>query len=224
MDGTVEKLLSAFGSALHCYGELLSGYSGKIRLTGPGDADTIWNDHILDCLHSVPLLPREGRVLDVGSGGGLPGMIWAICRGDLQVVLLDSVRKKCGALEYIASELGLHNVEVVWGRCEDFAWRERESFSLASARAVAAAGILAEYLSPLVSISGKLLAFKGPLYREEIAPLERKWSLLGLSSPSIMPYDGEGKQRFFLLWDKIAPCPVRFPRKAGTAEKNHWWR
>lgn len=219
-----EKLLSSHGDALQTYARVLASYSGKIRLTGPADPEVIWKDHILDCLSSVPLLPEKGRVVDVGSGGGLPGLVWAVCRPDLEVTLLDSVRKKCGALESMASELRLSNVRVVWSRCEDYALKDRENFLLAGARAVAATGILLEYLSPFVRVGGRVFAMKGPLYTEELLPLHGKWNRLGLAAPSIISYDREEKQRFLLLWTKNSPCPKRFPRKVGTAENTFWWR
>ncbi len=100
-----EQILSSRGEILKRYGDLLASYGGKIRLTGPSDPEILWNDHILDCLFTVSILPEKGQVLDVGSGGGLPGLVWAICRPDLEVTLLDSVKKKCGALEEMAAAL-----------------------------------------------------------------------------------------------------------------------
>ena len=172
MDHVDEQILSSRGEILKRYGDLLASYGGKIRLTGPSDPEILWNDHILDCLFTVSSLPEKGQVLDVGSGGGLPGLVWAICRPDLEVTLLDSVKKKCGALEEMAAALELPNVRVVWGRCEEYALRERETFSLAGARAVAGTGILLEYLSPFVAVGGTVLAMKGPLYAEELEPLQ----------------------------------------------------
>ncbi|MBL3538689.1 MAG: 16S rRNA (guanine(527)-N(7))-methyltransferase RsmG [Aminivibrio sp.] len=224
VDHVEEQLLSSRGEILKRYGSLLASYGGKIRLTGPSDPETLWNEHILDCLFTVSSLPEKGRILDVGSGGGLPGLVWAICRPDLEVTLLDSVKKKCGALEEMAAALGLPNVQVVWGRCEEYALRERETFSLAGARAVAGTGILLEYLSPFVAVGGTVLAMKGPRFTEELEPLQGRWNRLGLAAPSIVPYGGEGKKRFLLLWKKNAPCLSTFPRKTGMAEKTFWWR
>lgn len=209
---------------LRKYVDILASYEGKIRLTGPTDPEVLWRDHVQDCLFSVHYLPSRGKILDVGSGGGLPGIIWALSRPDLEVTLLDSVRKKCRALEEIAQALDLNNVRVIWSRCEDFARKEREAFALAGARAVAETGVLLEYLSPLVSPGGTVMAMKGPLYEEEIAPLMGKWDHLGLSMPTIIPDVGSEKKKFLILWGKESPCPARFPRKVGMAEKSHWWR
>lgn len=207
------------------YTELLASYGGKIRLTGPSDPETIWQDHIQDCLFTVPFLPAGGKVVDVGSGGGLPGLVWAVMRPDLEITLLDSVRKKCGALEEIGASLGLSNIRVVWGRCEEFAANERELFDFAGARAVAETGLLAEYLAPLVKApGGRALAMKGPGYAKEIEPLGGKWQRLGFDEPAVIPYSIRGKSRYLLLWMKKYPCPKEYPRRTGTAAKNFWWR
>jgi len=220
----IESLVRVHENKLREYVSLLSSYGGKIRLTGPSDPEILWNEHILDCLHSVSSLPPSGNVLDVGSGGGLPGLVWALCRPDLQVTLLDSVRKKCGALGEMASALELKNVRIVCARCEEYAVKEREAYRFAAARAVAAADVLLEYLAPFVAVSGRVLAFKGPLYAEEIKPMEGKWSRLGLSAPEIHSYTTGEKERYLLLWKKEAHLHSRFPRKTGVAEKIKWWR
>lgn len=210
--------------ALETYIDGLVSFSGRVRLTGPQDRETLWSEHILDCLYSVPLLPHEGDIIDVGTGGGLPGMVWAICRPDLHITLLDSVKKKCVALEELAGLLHLKNVTIICSRAEEFALSRRETFSLAGARAVKGAGVLLEYLSPFVAQGGKTLAFKGPLYKEEIEPLAGQEYRLGLSAPDIFFYSLNGKEHFLLTWQKKKPCPKEFPRKTGMAEKKFWWR
>lgn len=211
-------------SQLKQYCSLLSGYSGKVRLTGPSDPDILWNDHVIDACHALPLLPGAGKVLDVGTGGGLPGIVWAICRPDLEVHLLDSIKKKCKALEQIVSDLSLDNVTVMCSRSEDLALKTRESYDLVTARAVTATGVLLEYLAPLVKPQGHALAFKGPGYVTEIEELTDRWQELGFSNPEIWNYFLESSEHFILVWNKIRSCPSRFPRRAGMAEKKPWWR
>jgi 16S rRNA (guanine527-N7)-methyltransferase len=184
---------------------------------------------VRDSLHSIALLPESGDsggAIDVGSGGGLPGMVWAICRPELSVTLLDSVRKKCRALSEIAAELGLANVTVVWARCEEYALSGRERHSFAAARALAHAGVVAEYLSPLVRPGGRLAVFKGPKGAEELREPEGKWGRLGLSKPLVLPYALQGEERNYCLavWEKIVPCPPAYPRKPGMALLKNWWK
>ena len=210
---------------LRRYAELLSSCV-TVRLTGTRGADELYERHVLDCLESVPFVPKDGPVIDVGSGGGLPGVVWAICRPDLDVVLLDSIGKKCRAVRDIISELGITNVEVICGRSEDVAKERRETFSLACARAVASAGITAELLSPLVRVGGAVMTFKGAKLNEELEGI-KSWKRLGLKEPVIHFYgsdDGEEpSSRSIVLWKKIAPCPRSFPRKPGSAAVKNWW-
>jgi 16S rRNA (guanine527-N7)-methyltransferase len=219
----VNELESSWGKPLRRYAELLASYSA-VRLTGSRDAEELYDLHVKDSLYSVPLLPEAGKVIDVGSGGGLPGMVWGICRPDLAVTLLDSSRKKCRALSDMAAALNLRNVSVVWERCEEHALSARERYSLASARAVAHAGVLAEYLSPLVRKGGRLFAFKGPKGIEEVAEVGGKWAKLGLSQPRLLSYGPEDRNYFFVTWEKDAPCPSAYPRKPGSALSKSWWK
>jgi 16S rRNA (guanine527-N7)-methyltransferase len=229
---------------LRRYAEILASCAAA-RLTGTRGAEELYSLHIRDCLRSVPLLPagsgpngavpgKAGKIIDVGSGGGLPGMVWAICRPDLAVTLLDSVGKKCRAMEDMAAELGLANVTVVWSRCEEYAAdkRNHESCAFAAARALAHAGVLAEYLSPLVMRGGRLAAFKGPKGEEELREVGNRWTALGLSQPRLISYDlGTGTARtdaarsyFFAVWEKNAPCPPAYPRRPGLAGIKNWWK
>lgn len=209
---------------LRLYCELLSRWSSdRVRLTGPKDQETIWRDHIRDCLFGLSLLPERGQIIDVGTGGGLPGAAWAICRPDLEITLLDSQSRKTDALSSMMEELGLKNVQVLWGRSEEISKDKRESFDLATARGVSELGIVSEYLSPLVKIGGRILAIKGPAYLDEMNKVGDRWGALGLASPSVFGYTNGERQGFLVSIDKIAPCSDRFPRKPGKAEKSPWW-
>ena len=207
-------------SILYKYAELLAACT-RARLTGTRGADEIYTLQIEDCIPSVEYLPESGKVIDVGSGGGLPGIVWAVFRPDLSVTLLDSVSKKCEAVREIISALGIPNVEVICARSEEFAAAHREKFDLAGARALAGAGVCAELLSPLVKVGGKILTFKGEKVHEEISEVSDKWGMLGLSKPALNFYGGESKS--ILLWEKVQKCPANFPRRAGLAGTKHFW-
>ncbi|MBN1333334.1 MAG: 16S rRNA (guanine(527)-N(7))-methyltransferase RsmG [Synergistales bacterium] len=220
----IRRTLAPFREKLEAYVHILSGFSGKVRLTGPSDENTLWNEHIMDCAYSLPFLPTAGKVIDVGTGGGLPGIVWAICRPDLEVHLLDSVSKKCRALGSIVHELDLQNTVILCSRSEDLSSAERETYDLAAARAVTSLGILAEYLSPLVSTRGRLIAFKGPHYRVELDEISSEWKKLGLSFPEVHKYRITDHEHYIIDWGKESPCPLKYPRRAGMAEKRPWWR
>lgn len=209
---------------LRHYVSLLSAANQNARLTGPSDSETLWNLHIMDCAFALPLLPQEGRIIDVGTGGGLPGLVWAICRPELKVTLLDSITRKCVQVEKISQALGLKNVTVVCARSEDYAKEHREKFHAATARAVCASGILAEYLAPFVRLKGRAISFKGPKVIEELEEVGNKWRELGLASPRLVPYMLDEMKRFFLIWDKISQTPKGIPRRPGMAEKFPWYK
>lgn len=202
---------------------LLVAANELARLTGPSDEETLWNSHVMDCASALPLLPYEGKIIDVGTGGGLPGLVWAVCRPGLHITLLDSITRKCALVEKIAIAMGLKNVIVVCKRSEEYAKEKREKFHVAAARAVCASGILAEYLAPFVRIKGKAIAFKGPKVTAEIEIVGNKWRTLGFSSPRLRPYTLGEMKRFFLIWDKVSQTPKGIPRRAGMAEKFPWY-
>lgn len=218
-----KRILSENEDKLRHYAELLVKANEVARLTGPSDMETLWNDHIVDSASAAFLLPRAGRVIDVGTGGGLPGMVWAIARPDLEFVLLDSIAKKMAQVEKIRVLLGLKNVKTICARSEDYAKSNEEKFSVAAARAVTAAGILAELLVPFVKIGGKLIAFKGPKAAEELETVGNQWAGLGLSSPKLIPYSYDEKKRYLLVWEKTARSPKAIPRRPGMAEKFPWY-
>jgi len=195
-------------STLYKYAELLNSCT-RARLVGTRGTEEIFNLQILDCEPSLEFLPESGKIIDVGSGGGLPGVVWAVYRPDLKIILLDSINKKCEAVREIINELEIKNIEIICSRSEDFAKLHREEFDLAGARAVASAGITAKLLSPLVKTGGKILTFKGKKVHEEISEFENKykWKSLGLSKPSLNFYNGEESEessKCIVTWKKIS--------------------
>ena len=170
------------------------------RLTGTRGADEIFNLQISDCEASIQFLPASGNVIDVGSGGGLPGIVWAIYRPDLKITLLDSINKKCSAMKNIIEALEIKNVEVICSRCEDFAKLNPKKFDLACARAVACAEITVELLAPLVKSGGIVMTFKGKKVHEEISEADKKLQKLKLSKPELNFYGDENSSKCIVLW------------------------
>lgn len=220
----VEKDLLEFEAPLEKYSQLLAELNERTRLTGPREASVIMEEHIRDCAFSLAFAPDIGSVVDVGTGGGLPGVVWALCRPRLSVTLLESVGKKCSVLEEISSKLGLSNTRVACTRSETLASGQRESFSIALSRAVGHLGVVAEYLSPLVRVGGFGLVFKGPRVEQELEDVGKGWFALGFREPVIYPYEISGKSLCLVKLEKQKSCPARFPRNPGKANKSNWWR
>ena len=106
----IKKILEDNEERLRRYVSLLVKANELARLTGPSDEETLWRAHVADCASAVPLLPERGAVIDVGTGGGLPGIVWTVCRPGLRVTLLDSITRKCALVDKIAAAMGLANV------------------------------------------------------------------------------------------------------------------
>ncbi len=152
LDETQARLLTG-------YVRLLREWNEKVNLISRRDVEHVWISHLL---HSLALLffldpPRGLPVLDLGSGGGLPGIPLAIARPDLRITLLDSIRKKTAALTAIVRALGLNNVSVSTARAEELAAGQKpaEGFSIVVARAVAPLPNLIKWSRPLMRASGE---------------------------------------------------------------------
>jgi len=158
---------AAFGDRLELaqrYAELLATTGTDRGLVGPREVPRLWERHLLNCAAVAPLLPPAGVVVDVGSGAGLPGLVLALARPDVQVVLLEPMQRRVAWLEEVVEELGV-GVEVVRGRAEECGL----TAATVTARAVAPLERLAAWCLPLVRPGGTLLAMKGRSAPEELA-------------------------------------------------------
>ena len=150
------------------YAELLAEQGVDRGVIGPREVDRLWERHLLNSAVLAELLPRQARVLDVGSGAGLPGIPLAIARPDLSVVLLEPMARRVEWLREVVTELEL-TAEVVRGRAEEEPVREQwGEQDVVTARAVAPLGRLASWCLPLVRPGGQLLALKGASAAEEL--------------------------------------------------------
>ena len=152
---------------------------GELRgLIGPRESERIWSRHVINSAALLPFLPESGRVIDVGSGAGLPGLVIACARPDLEVVLVEPMERRCEWLQYATDKLGLTNVEVIRARSEELG-RSLQGEAV-TARAVANLGKLIRLTTKLIAPGGCLLALKGQRSYEEVAeaaPDLRKYHL-----------------------------------------------
>ena len=147
------------------YVDLLASAGVERGLIGPREVPRLWERHVLNCAVVVPRVPRGASVADVGSGAGLPGLVWAIARPDLTVILIEPLLRRTVFLEEAVEALGLDRVRVLRSRAEDV----DERFDVVTARAVAPLEKLAGWCLPLVRPGGVLLALKGQTAEEEVA-------------------------------------------------------
>jgi 16S rRNA (guanine527-N7)-methyltransferase len=143
---------------------------GTVRgLIGPREVPRLWDRHLLNSTALAPLVPDGAKVIDVGSGAGLPGIPLALARPDLRIILLEPLARRVAFLEEAVRALALDNVTVVRGRAEEGPVRRRYyGNDVATARAVAPLDKLAGWCLPLVRPGGRLLALKGSSAAEEV--------------------------------------------------------
>ena len=148
------------------YKDFLKEYNEKVNLTAITDDEGIVVKHFLDCMTVLPHI-AGGRVIDIGTGPGFPGLVLAIVRPELKLTLLDARAKKVKFLEEAAALLGLENVTCIHGRAEDVQ-KKIAAFDYAVSRAVGRLEALAGWCLPFVKRGGKFIAMKGPNYAEEL--------------------------------------------------------
>ena len=178
-----------FEAGLTRYAGLLVGPGIERGLLGPREAPRIWDRHILNCAvvadPAVDLLPSGATVADIGSGAGLPGLVWALVRPDLTVVLIESLLRRATFLTECLHNLDLTDrVTVVRDRAESVAGGPKSArpgqMDVVTARAVAPLGTLAAWGTPLLAPGGHLLALKGESAAEEVGRDSQELAALGL--------------------------------------------
>lgn len=164
----------------------LAEHGETLGLIGPLELERLWSRHIVNCVLLAPLL-RPGRVGDVGSGAGLPGLVLAIARPDVQLVLIEPMERRTDWLTAEAERLGLENVEVVRARAEEVA----PALDQVTARAVSALRTLIPITAPLARPGGELLLMKGARVDDEVRAASKAISKARLRNVEVLVL-GEG--------------------------------
>lgn len=193
------------------YASLLLDWNRSINLTGARTLEEV--EALIDDAGVLAQVSWNGitRVIDIGSGGGLPAIPLAATMPDVQFTLLEANARKCAFLEHVAGTLGLTNVVVARGRAEELGHQPalREQFDRAISRAAARPEVLLELALPFVRTGGDLVAQVSPL---DALVLEPAAHLLGGGSPRLEhPAGGHA----LMVVPKLAPTPARFPRRVG---------
>jgi 16S rRNA (guanine527-N7)-methyltransferase len=198
------------------------------NLVSARDRDQVERRHLAESLACGRLLARHGllpdgtRLLDLGAGGGLPGIPIKIAWPNVELALLESIARKCRFLEQITSEIALERTAVLEGRAETLAHQpaHRDRYDLVVARAVAALPVLVEYALPFLRLGGRLAALKGTTAIDEIDASQTALRELGgrlVDAPTFDP--PHGARQTVVLIEKTAPTPARYPRREGIPAK-----
>ena len=150
---------------LEKYKNLLLEYNEHTNLTAIKEDDIVYLKHFYDSLTILNNI-KQGKLLDIGTGAGFPGMVLAIANPNIEVTLLDSNNKKIKFLEYLKNELNINNVVLVHDRAENYVRNHKENFDYVTSRAVAKLRVLCELAIPALKINGKFIAMKGYLDKE----------------------------------------------------------
>jgi 16S rRNA (guanine527-N7)-methyltransferase len=204
------------------YLALLLEVNQQFNLTAIREPEAAWRRHIIDSLTVLPgmeHLTEGGTVIDVGSGGGLPGIPVAIARPDLSVTLLEATGKKAEFLRRCVAELPLPNARVISGRAEHVAHDNtyRQQFDVALSRAIGPMREMLEYTLPFVKLGGVLLAMKGPKAEQELADSADALDTLGGGELQVYEAYPEGFDQNTVIVSvaKERPTPKTFPRHPG---------
>ncbi len=214
-----EEVLVAYARELACY--------EQANVIGTREIEEVLLSHVLDSLSCLIFSPlnRAQRTVDVGSGGGLPGLPLKVLRPGLATALLEATGKKAQFLRYVVEKLGIEGVEVVNDRAENVGRSPeyRGEYDVATVRAVATLDVISEYCVPLIKEGGYVISMKGDLEPREIEAGGDAARLLGAEIAQIIevPFLPElpDKRRTLVILRKLVKTPEQYPRKDGVPRK-----
>ena len=205
------------------YMNLLIEWNEKINLTAITEPKEIIIKHFIDSLTVLKDVKGKNTLVDVGTGAGFPGIPLKIMNEEIKITLLDSLNKRINFLNEVIKELDLRNIETMHSRVEEAGKNKkyRESFDIATARAVANLSTLSEYMLPLVRVGGKSICMKGSEVGEELQNSKKAISILGGEIENIDNFQlpKSDMKRNIVIIKKVKNTPSKYPRKPGTPSK-----
>ena len=195
------------------YADLLKEWNEKMNLTSIVEKEEVIEKHFYDCIIPCKTLSFHGKeILDIGSGAGFPGMVFAIVYPDAHITLVDATKKKFMFLEEVVNKLGLTNVSFHVGRVEDMR-KHREKYDIVSSRGFAALRILLEVGAPLIKVDGTIIAMKSQRGEEELKEAYGTIVKLGLKEANLQRASlPNGDVRLNYLFKKMGKTDTRYPR------------
>lgn len=188
------------------------------NLVSARDRGAVLERHIAECAAVADLLPTDGAWLDLGTGGGLPGLVLAVARPAMTWTLVDATRKKAAAVAEFIAALELHNARVVAGRAETLgrAPEHRGAYGGVVARAVAPLNVLAELARGFLMDGGLLLAMKGPQWQDEVEAAANALRVLRLDVVQSQRLPLPDRESWVVTMRAQGPPPPAYPRRDGV--------
>ena len=209
----IQEKLCAFARSMVKQNEVMN-------LTGITEDEPVAKLHLLDSLTVAACVDLTGKTLiDVGCGAGFPGVPLAIACPDTKVTLLDSLGKRMKWLEEVLPQLSIH-AKCVTARAEEEVAHCRETFDVATSRAVARLNILLELTAPYVKVGGFVVALKGSAAKEELLEAKNAIKKLGLSLVELREFTFDGASHGVIVLKKIAPTPPAYPRRFAKIKQS----
>ncbi len=207
-------------NALCAFGEAVVEQNKVMNLTAITEPEAVAKLHLLDSLSLLTLEDLKGkRVIDVGCGAGFPGVPVKIACPEMELTLLDSLGKRMRWLETILPTLGVE-AECVTARAEEAVVHRRESYDVATSRAVARLNILLELTAPYVKVGGKVLAMKGTAAQEELDEAKNAIKKLGLKLERVAAFPVDGTAHTVIVLKKISSTPAGYPRRYAKIKQS----
>lgn len=207
------------------YRDLILERNQHINLTAIKDPDEFEVKHYVDSVlaYALPEYSEGKKILDVGTGGGFPGIPLAIISPDKEFVLMDSLLKRLKVIDEFAGELDISNVSILHGRAEELSQKAdfRECFDVCVSRAVANLAVLCELCLPFVKVGGHFISYKGPEAEDELRQAQNAVHILGGGEARIKTVEGTlfWYDHKFVVIKKVKPTPKKYPRKPGMPSK-----
>lgn len=208
------------------YKELLWEWNQKINITTITEDDEVDIKHFLDSLTPLVtgLFQGNKKIIDIGTGGGFPGLPLKIINEKLDITLLDSLNKRIIFLNEVISRLELKDIVAIHGRAEELSIKPeyREKFDICISRAVASLSILSEYCIPFVKLGGYFISMKGPDVSEELEASKNAIKLLGgkIIEEKLITIPKSDIVHSLIIIEKIKNTPSKFPRGGGKPRKD----
>lgn len=206
------------------YYEMLTERNKVMNLTAITEFSDVIRKHFLDSLSIVNVYrPESERIIDIGTGAGLPGIPLKIAFPNTTIVLMDSLNKRIRFLEEVIEKLNLVNITAVHGRAEDYGrdLSYRESFDICTSRAVARLSTLSEYCMPFVKKGGRFIPYKSGSITEELNEANRAIKILGgaVLENNKFEISQTDIKRSLIQIKKLSKTPEKYPRPAGKPSK-----
>ena len=206
-------LSEATCDTLCAFGAAVVEQNKVMNLTAITEPDQVAKLHLLDSLSILAVKDLKGKkIVDVGCGAGFPGVPVKIACPEAELTLLDSLGKRMNWLETILPQLGVE-ARCVTARAEEAVADVRETYDVATSRAVARLNILLELTAPIVKVGGYVLAMKGTAAMEELEEAKKAIKTLGLKLEEVREFPVDGTAHTVIVLKKVAPTPARFPRR-----------